>query len=799
MDGKVTISTALDNSGFKSGVQNISGSLGGLKGVLTKIGALVTTAFAVKKLVQFSAACVTLGSDVAEVQNVVDTAFGSMSYKMEAFADTAITNFGMSQLAAKKTGSAYMAMAKGMGVADEAASDMAIALTGLTGDVASFYNLSQSDVDAKMRSVFTGETESLKSLGVVMTQTNLDAYALANGFSKTTGAMNQAELVQLRYAYVMDTLKLAQGDFLKTQGSWANQTRILSMQWQQFMSVIGQALTTVLLPAVKVLNSIVAALIKMANSFNSAITAIFGGANKQIQSTADTAAGVTDAISDSVDQQDALTDATKKTAKAQNKLGIDELNVISQSSGSSSGSTAGVSATDTELSQITETAEEIPPFITKIKKSFESLQKAFAPSISAWGKSFTSLKDDFTAAFGDMKVTAQSLWTEALQPLSNNILTDFIPSVVNSISTALAPVFSDVLGTAIHEFALDFQVIANTVSGVINNLIIPAVQLLQDIVVGVFDGIKKAWDEYGNGIISAWKTFKEGIRAIWVSIDENVIQPVLKSIAAVLDNLWNNHLKPLWDNITRFIGAAIEMILAVWNTAIYPFIQNMVDVFGPKIAATINVIVTQFGGLIGAITDVISGIVRILTGLCEFITGVFTGDWKKVWTGIKDIFCGIWDAIKAVLISIVNSIIGVLNQMISGLINGLNSVIDTINSIFSIQIPNNKAFGAYAGQSFGLNLGHLTGYQIPLLAQGAVIPPNREFLAVLGDQSNGTNIEAPLDTIKQALAEVMAQAGSNQNITLSIVTTLDGEVVYRNQQKIKAGKGYPVGMNPAFT
>lgn len=210
-DGKVTISTALDNSGFKRGVNQVSGSLGGLRSIAGKLAAALAAAFAVQKVIQFGAACIQLGSDVAEVQNVVDVSFGGMAYKMEEFADTAITSFGMSELAAKKTGSTYMAMAKGMGVADEAASDMAIELTGLSGDVASFFNLSQEDAAYKLRSIFTGETEALKDLGVVMTQANLQQYAMANGMNSNIQAMSQAERVALQYSFVMDSLKLAQG------------------------------------------------------------------------------------------------------------------------------------------------------------------------------------------------------------------------------------------------------------------------------------------------------------------------------------------------------------------------------------------------------------------------------------------------------------------------------------------------------------------------------------------------------------------------------------------------------------
>ena len=148
-DGKVIISTALDNTGLKAGIN-------GLPNALKKIGGLVAAAFSIGALVKFGKQAIELGSDIAEVQNVVDTAFGDMAYKIEDFAKSSIQNFGMSQLSAKKTASTYMAMARGMGMEEKAASDMSISLTALTGDVASFYNISQELADVKLKSVFTG-------------------------------------------------------------------------------------------------------------------------------------------------------------------------------------------------------------------------------------------------------------------------------------------------------------------------------------------------------------------------------------------------------------------------------------------------------------------------------------------------------------------------------------------------------------------------------------------------------------------------------------------------------------------
>lgn len=562
-DGKVTISTALDNSGFKRGVNQVSGSLGGLRSIAGKLAAALAAAFAVQKVIQFGAACIQLGSDVAEVQNVVDVSFGGMAYKMEEFADTAITSFGMSELAAKKTGSTYMAMAKGMGVADEAASDMAIALTGLSGDVASFFNLSQEDAAYKLRSIFTGETEALKDLGVVMTQANLQQYAMANGMNSNIQAMSQAERVALQYSFVMDSLKLAQGDFLRTQDSWANQTRILSMQWQQFMRIIGQALTTVLLPVVKMLNTIVAALINMANAFNAVITSIFGGAQKQIQATGAAIEGANAGIASSAGAAAAgeqeLADGTKAAAKAAKTAttSIDELNVLQQDTGSAgSGGSSASGGTGGAASLVpgaaVDEAQEVPPILEKIKQLIAQIGQVFAPSIAAWSKAFDQLSRAAKSSWGIIQGSALELWDTALRPLGEYILGDFIPSVTNAFSETFAPIFADVGSLIMEQFALQFQWACNLIGDLINSFLLPLFSFLQQVIQDMFTGIKGAWDIYGQPILDGLALGFQSVRDILSDVYYNLVKPVLEEIMQQIDWLWSEHLKPLWDNLMEF-------------------------------------------------------------------------------------------------------------------------------------------------------------------------------------------------------------------------------------------------------
>lgn len=260
VDGSLIFDTKVDTKGFNAGTKSIQSTIGGLKSGFVKLGAAIGVAFGVKQLVAFSAQAVETASDLQEVQNVVDTAFGDMAYKMEEFADKAVETYGISKLTAKQTGSTFMAMAKGMGLATSASSDMSIALTGLSADMASFYNVEQSVASTALKSIFTGETETLKQFGVVMTETNLQEFARQQGITKTISKMSQAEKVQLRYNYVMKQTALAQGDFAKTSDGWANQTRILSEHWKEFKATIGNLLLTTMLPFVTVTNSLLSKL-----------------------------------------------------------------------------------------------------------------------------------------------------------------------------------------------------------------------------------------------------------------------------------------------------------------------------------------------------------------------------------------------------------------------------------------------------------------------------------------------------------------------------------------------------------
>lgn len=199
---------------------------------------------------------IAMASDLEEVQNVVDKTFTKMSASIDTWAKSAMSSFGMGELAAKQYVSTMGAMLKSMGLSEMEFYDMSTALTRLAGDMASFYNLDHEDAFNKIRSGISGETEPLKQLGINMSVANLEAFALAEGIEKAYSQMSQSEQVMLRYNYLMNATSDAQGDFAQTIDSYANQSRLLSENWDKLWTNIGSLFTPMLTNVLEGINSL---------------------------------------------------------------------------------------------------------------------------------------------------------------------------------------------------------------------------------------------------------------------------------------------------------------------------------------------------------------------------------------------------------------------------------------------------------------------------------------------------------------------------------------------------------------
>ena len=330
-DGNIVIGTSVDMYGMNTGLYKIQRSI-------RKLQALM----GVGVFAKFGKAAIDAASDLQEVQNIVDVSFEDMSYKIEDFSKTCIENFGMSELSAKQTAGSYTAMGKAIGFDVDKATDMSVTLTALTGDFASFYNISQDYARVALSAVYTGETETLKRYGIILTEANLQEYAASQGITEKVHAMSAQEKAQLRYNYILEHTKDIQGDFVRTQGTWANQTRVLQQVWNKFLIELGKGLTGVLTPLIGVLNSIIAALTRFIIVVRDALFFIFG-IRTQTEETNNNSKEAAENINDEADAMDNLAGGTKAAAKEAKKslAPFDELNRLMEPPSPSGGSGGG--------------------------------------------------------------------------------------------------------------------------------------------------------------------------------------------------------------------------------------------------------------------------------------------------------------------------------------------------------------------------------------------------------------------------------------------------------------------------
>lgn len=227
-------------------------------------------------------------------------------------------------------------------------------------------------------------------------------------------------------------------------------------------------------------------------------------------------------------------------------------------------------------------------------------------------------------------------------------------------------------------------------------------------------------------------------------------------------------IKQIWEGMKQTWNAIVNSIKDAWNMFI-TWLQSK----SPLLAS----IFQTYGKFV---SDVCKNIKDILKGVIDFIVGVFTGDWTKAWQGVTEILKGIW-----------NNIVAIIEAAINFIINGINLLISALNTIH-FEIPDWVPI--IGGKSFGISIPLVSQVALPRLAEGAVIPPNREFMAVLGDQKSGTNIETPLETMVQAFKQAMIESGGRPQ---TIILQLNGREFARAVYKANNEETQRVGVRLA--
>lgn len=730
--------------------QRLGSGSSGLKTASFNLSALFKTAIgfkAIQGLVDFGRSAVDLGSQITEVENVVDVSFGSMSDKAYQFASTAKEQFGLSELAAKTYSGTMMAMLKSSDVAQNAASDMSITLAGLAGDMASFFNLDTDVAFQKIRAGISGEIEPLRQLGINMSVANMEAYALSQGITTSYNAMTQAEKATLRYNYLMSVTSDMQGDFARTAGTWANQVRLLTLNFQSLSAVIGQGLIAGILPAIQALNALMSKLMQAANVFRNFMYVLMGKKLKGSQT------GVSDVVSDlggietaGDDASSGLDDATssaKKLKKALSVLPFDQLNQLtdnSDNSGTASKSLgSGLGDLADSFAGIQDSLDEVLTVDeTPINKWASKIRKAFLAK--DWEGVGTTIADMLN--LGMSKVYEVINWKNVAPKITE--FTDAFTRAFNSLNTRL-----------------DFDLLGRTIGTGINTAVNTLNQLIGDggidfglIGRNIGDGLIGALDEInwtnlgellGNKFMISWKILSGFVKRMseedgagvtgWDKLGSSLGKALNGAVSKI-------SMKDIADSLSGILNGAFRSLAAFTKTVNWDELTNNIT---EGISTFLKKTNWKENGQ--ALGDFIS---HLCTALKNTLTkDTFYEFGQGVGTFLGELPWG------EILSTAADLILGGLSSAFNGLVDGIKeghplvgSLVDILGKAFlAVKIANITGIGTLVGSL----VGHIAGK----IAEKKNAEMIAEKLAdVLGDGTSGA---------KEAIKDLGDAAGSSSS------------------------------------
>ena len=860
----VNVITKIANN-IKKVVSVVGGAVNNIKSKFNILNSTLARGLSLTALVAVGKKGLELSSDLAEVQNVVETTFGKSSNIINEFAESALKNFGLTELQAKKYVSTLGAIAKASGESDEATLQMSTNLTKLTADVASFFNYDYDTAFNKIRSGLTGETEPLKDLGVVMTVANLEQYRLAQGIQTSYSAMSSAEQMALRYNYIMQALTDTQGDFNKTQASWANQLRILQGQAQQLGAILGNLLQKVLYPVLSVVNAILGKAVAMGNVLAKAfgfdtktITESQSGTNEKSLpnvATATDSPNVATATDKEAKSQDNLAKSTKKATaekKKQNKEREKEL------------------ASVHKLNILNKKQAEITKAGTGTKANKNSTPKSGINTKGGLGFDLLNYADTTNKGVKDKdKETAFENFIKRMKKLAKEGQYEGIgASLADEVNGLVSKMhfkevegkfikFSNKIGRIINGFVrnLNTAQIGRKLGDLIN-LIVHTVNTFYDTVdfsaIGskLAEGLNSAfetidWEALGQFLLNKfnsifrflagfaetfdWLSFgvhlSELINSAFDSIDFEAIESfVVNGVNGITNAMWDVLFGTDWGAKGVELGQSVSIMIQgiKWDKLAINLAHGLASLidFGINFAEQVlsddnlskitNAITTFFSNFFEEVkekklgkrlAEVINKGVKILNDLINEIP------WEDIyntiddfitnldWVGILRNIANLWSAKKSILINagmsimrgVFKSIMDSIGEEIDKLTNKIyNGVIDGLNSLPFINIKTHSGGGTSIDDKTYTSYRKSAPMSIPHLAKGAVIPPNNKFLAMLGDQTSGTNIETPLSTMIQAFKSALGDSNYNGMgdiyIPIYVNNELTSEELIRKQE-----------------
>ena len=362
----------------------------------------------------------------------------------------------------------------------------------------------------------------------------------------------------------------------------------------------------------------------------------------------------------------------------------------------------------------------------------------------------SGLLDTFATVFNDV-------WTLVIDPFFTTFAENILP-----VFTQLGTELFNTLTVAFEEVKKAFDMLWT-------DAIKPVLEFIGKAWGDLWALIREKWEQWGkpifDGVREAWQNTGDMFEHVWSTI----VKPVWDEFMAAINRIWQEHLLPFASAFMDFIGKLILGATQIYNEFITPLITWLTTELGPIITQEFSGIIATVEAVFAKIVEFATGFIESAQGVIDFFVGVFTADWQKAWDGIKTYQEGLMESLRSIIYAVLNVIIGLVNKMIRGTINKFNTVVDSINDMIEIA---NRALQWLGLPGIDFRVPKIPVPQIPYLAEGAVIPPNREFLAVLGDQKSGTNIETPLETMLEAFRTALRENGGGHG-QQTIILTID--------------------------
>lgn len=756
--------------------KQVNKSLGNIKNIFGRVGKWIA-ALGIGKVIKDS---IITAMDSIESDSMFDTVFGPLANDIRQWSEELQNTLGLNGYAIRENVATLYNMTQSMGLASSEALNLSKDMTLLAEDMASFYNLSSDEAFNKIRAGLTGETEPLKQLGILVDDATIKQYAYANGIAATGSELSNTEKVMARYIAISQQTATASGDLARTINSPANQLRVLRNNLNLLKIELGNAFMPIVQVVLPILNSFAQALVKVTSIVARFMNALFGtSASLSAGSAATAIEGVSTAVNGVGDAYDNAGTSAKKAAKdAKGFLaGFDEINKVNQNSSDSdsgSGSSDGGSAggidiptfnTEEQEGALTQLTGKVEEFALKVRNAFISI----ANFIKKHKEIIISIIAGLAA--GIISVFIAANWGTIVSTISGI----FMPLITWFKNLALAMEFS----TPLKVFSYGLFGISPAALAIVTAIAAATAAIVY--LWQTSDSFRQALIDGWNALISALTPYWEAIKGALLLIGDILIT-VLKPILLVLWDAWftvvDNIVKitmSLWTNciapVVQFLGECLKKIIdglneiwQAWKPTIEKIGEILIVIWNNCLKPVINWLgnefIQAFRNVGNYIKPILENLKTMFGGLIDFIVGVFTGNWKKAWQGVQNIFRGIFDGLTNIAKKPLNAIIDAINAMI----RGLNK----------IKLPNwIPGFGG-----MGINIP-----TIPKLAKGGIV--DAPTIAMVGEA--GKEAVMPLENntgwitdLAAKVADRMPVSGGNSNdnsMSGDLILQIDGSII----------------------